>query len=241
MPDSGLGQTTNDGAAPTHHAEAAMFQWLRAKARRWRMRTLKPFGKVAAGSLRLSLGDLAPRVAQALADAFTDADGVEVVEGNLLDLDCDGVVSPANSFGDMGGGIDKAIDDLHRGKAQEAVRAAIAERFLGELPVGMALVVELPGPRLPFVVAAPTMRVAGGVAGTINAYLAMRAALVAVVRHEKAIRSLAVPGLCTGVGGMHPAEAAEQMRAAFDSVVGDRWRQVVSPVLAPYALRRPKG
>jgi O-acetyl-ADP-ribose deacetylase (regulator of RNase III) len=86
------------------------------------------------------------------------------------------------------------------------------------------------------------MRVAGSVADTINAYLSMRAALVAVLLHNKGngrtIRSLAVPGLCTGVGGMHPAEAAEQMRAAYDSVVGGRWREVVSPVLAPYALRR---
>ena len=39
---------------------------------------------------------------------------------------------------------------------------------------------------------------------------------------------------------MHPAEAAGQMRAAFDSVVGGNWRQVASPVMAPYALRRPK-
>ncbi len=222
-----------------------MFQWLAAKTRRWRMTTLKPFGKVPAGSLRLSLGDLDPRVARALADAFADADATEVVEGNLLGLDCDGIIAPANSFGDMSGGIDKAIDDLHGGRAQEALRAAIAERFLGELPVGMALVVELPGPRLPFVVAAPTMRVPGGVAGTLNAYLAMRAALVAVLLHHKddrrPIRSLAIPGLCTGVGGMHPVEAAEQMRAAYDSVVGGRWRQAVSPVLAPYALRRPRA
>jgi hypothetical protein len=34
-----------------------MFQWLVAKARRWRMKTLKPFGKAASGLL-LSLGDL---------------------------------------------------------------------------------------------------------------------------------------------------------------------------------------
>jgi hypothetical protein len=33
-----------------------MFQWLVAKARRWRMKTLKPFGK-AAGGLLPSLGD----------------------------------------------------------------------------------------------------------------------------------------------------------------------------------------
>jgi O-acetyl-ADP-ribose deacetylase (regulator of RNase III) len=197
------------------------------------------------GGLRLSLGDLDPGVAGALADAFADAEAVEVVEGNLLGLGCDGVVSPANSFGDMGGGIDKAIDDFHRGKAQEAVRAAIAEQFLGELPVGMALVVDLSTRRFPFVVAAPTMRVPGSVVGTINAYLSMRAALVAVLRHNAAggrpIRSLAVPGLCTGVGGLHPAEAAGQMRTAYDSVVGGLWRRVASPVLAPYALRRPKA
>lgn len=222
-----------------------MIQWLTGKVRRWRMNTLKPFGRSASAGLRLSLGDLSPAVARALADAFADADEVEVVEGNLLGLDCDAVVSPANSFGDMGGGIDKAIDDFHGGKAQDAVRAAISERFFGELPVGMALVVELPAPRLPFVVAAPTMRVAGAVAGTINAYLSMRAALVAVLLHNsgggRPIRGLAVPGLCTGVGGMDPAEAAEQMRAAYDSVVGGRWRQVVSPVQAPYAMRRTQG
>ena len=62
--------------------------------------------------------------------------GVEVVHGNLLDLGCDAVVSPANSFGDMSGGIDKAIDDFHDGEAQRRVMAAIAEQFLGELPVG---------------------------------------------------------------------------------------------------------
>jgi O-acetyl-ADP-ribose deacetylase (regulator of RNase III) len=225
--------------------DPVMFPWLMAKARRWRMKTLKPFGKAAAGGVRLSLGDLDPSVAGALADAFADADQAEVVEGNLLDLDCEAVVSPANSFGDMGGGIDKAIDDFHRGAAQKAVMEAIAGQFLGELPVGMALVVELPARRLPFVVAAPTMRVPGSVVGTINAYLAMRAALIAVHRHNTAggrsIRNLAIPGLCTGVGGMHPAESAAQMRAAYDSVVGGRWRDVASPVLAPYALRRPKA
>jgi O-acetyl-ADP-ribose deacetylase (regulator of RNase III) len=222
-----------------------MFRWLTAKARRWRMKTLKPFGKsAAAAGLRLSVGDLDPGVAAALADAFADAGPVEVVEGDLLDLDCEAIVSPANSFGDMGGGIDKAIDDLHGGAAQKAVMAAITERFLGELPVGMALVVELPARRFPVVVAAPTMRIPGSVAGTINAYLSMRAALVAVLRNGqaggRAVRTLAVPGLGTGVGGMHPADAAGQMRSAYESVVGGGWRQVLSPVLAPYALRRPK-
>ncbi len=212
-----------------------------AKLRRWRMNTRKPFGTVPVNALRLSLGDTSPDVARALADAFADVDAVEVVEGDLLALACDSIVSPANSFGDMSGGIDKAIDDFHRGEAQRRLRSAIAEQFLGELPVGAALVVELPGRRFPFVVAAPTMRVPGNVAGTINAYLAMRAALVAVLRYNAArggpIHSLAVPGLATGVGGMGPGEAAEQMRTAYDSVLGERWRQVVHPALAPYATQ----
>jgi O-acetyl-ADP-ribose deacetylase (regulator of RNase III) len=205
------------------------------------MKTLKSFDGTSSANLQVSLGDLNPAVARALAAAFDDVPGVEVVEGNLLDLSCDAVVSPANSFGDMGGGIDKAIDDFHQGEAQRRVMAAIAEQFFGELPVGAALVVELPARRFPFVVAAPTMRVAGSVAGSINAYLSMRAALVAVLKHNAAgsrpIRTLAIPGLGTGVGGIPCHEAAEQMRAAHDNVVGGRWRQVAHAAQAPYALR----
>ena len=62
-----------------------------------------------------------------------------------------------------------------------------------------------------------------------------------VLRHNAAsprvIRTLAVPGLCTGVGGMPSAEAARQMRVAYDIVIGGRWREVTHPALAPYALR----
>jgi len=118
-----------------------MFNSIAAKVRRWRMDTLKPFGKLRPECLRISLGDRNPEVAAALAGAFGNVPEVEVVAGNLLELSCDAIVSPANSFGDMGGGIDKAIDDFHRGEAQRAVVNAIASQFFGELPVGAALVV----------------------------------------------------------------------------------------------------
>jgi O-acetyl-ADP-ribose deacetylase (regulator of RNase III) len=208
------------------------------------MKVHKPFGKDArSDSLRVSLCDREAEGAQAFADAFAGVSAVEVVEGNLLDLACDALVSPANSFGDMGGGIDKHIDDFHGGAAQRAVMAAIAEHFYGELPVGMALVVELPGTRFAFLVCAPTMRIPSSVVGTINAYLSMRATLVAVLRHNAAggrhIRSLAVPGLCTGVGGVPFPEAAAQMRTAYDQVLGGEWRRVKHPAMAPYAFRRP--
>jgi O-acetyl-ADP-ribose deacetylase (regulator of RNase III) len=219
-----------------------MLDAMMAKVRRRRMKTLKHFGAFPRRiEPRLSLADRNGVVAESLARVFHDAPAVEVAEGDLLDLDCDAVVSPANSFGDMSGGIDKSIDDFHGGAAQRSVMAAIAEQFLGELPVGMALIVEIPGRRFPFVVAAPTMRVPSRVADSLNAYLAMRAALVAVLRHNAAglrsIRSLAVPGLCTGVGGMSPEEAAAQMRAAYDNIIGQRWRGIGHPAMAPFAFR----
>ena len=219
-----------------------MLDAMMAKARRWRMKTLKPFATFATrAELRLSLVDWNGEVADALARAFHDTPAVEVAEGNLLDLDCDAIVSPANSFGDMSGGIDKAIDDFHHGAAQRSIMAAIAEHFLGELPVGMALIVEIPCRRFPFVVAAPTMRVPSRVADSLNAYLALRAARVAVLRHNatglRTIRSLAVPGLCTGVGGMASEDAAEQMRTAYDNIIGQRWRGISHPALAPFSFR----
>ena len=207
------------------------------------MKTVKPFGKRAgahSGTLRLSLCDRNPDITDLWSEVFSDVDCVEVVEGNLLDLDCDALISPANSFGDMSGGIDKAIDDFYQGRAQKAVMAAIRDQYLGELPVGVALIVPLTGPRFPFIVAAPTMRVPVNVGQTINAYLSLRAALVAVLQHNREnpmpIRSIAVPGLCTGVGGMDFGIAARQMRSAFDNVIGEGWKEVVHPAQAPYAL-----
>jgi O-acetyl-ADP-ribose deacetylase (regulator of RNase III) len=212
------------------------------------MKTVKAFGKEAgsgSGTLRISLCDRNPDITDIWSEVFRDADCVEVVEGDLLELDCDALVSPANSFGDMSGGIDQAIDDFYGGRAQDAVMAAIRDRYLGELPVGVALIVALDGPRFPFLVAAPTMRVPTGVGQTINAYLSLRAALVAVFQHNwdspRPIRSLAVPGLCTGVGGMDFGIAARQMRSAFDNVIGGGWKDVVHPAQAPYALGSTAG
>lgn len=224
-----------------------MIEALMRMIRRRRMITLKPFGEFPPGALRVSLGDRSARVADRLHYRFHDVAAVEVIHGDLLDLDADAIVSPANSFGDMGGGIDKAIDDFHAGEAQRRLRQAIAESCFGELTVGTALVVELPARRFPFVVAAPTMRIPGSIEGSINAYLSMRAALVAVLRHnsdtgrKRPIRSLAVPGLGTGVGGLDADDASEQMRAAYDGIVGGRWREIVHPAQAPFAWRGRRG
>src|SRR4051794_16426612 len=109
---------------------ASPFRFLAALHRRRRMRNAKPFGKsLPADTLRLSLCDRSPEMVDAWIDTFRALDAVEILQGNLLDLDCDAPVSPANSFGDMSGGLDQLIDDFYRGAAQRAVTAAIREQF----------------------------------------------------------------------------------------------------------------
>jgi O-acetyl-ADP-ribose deacetylase (regulator of RNase III) len=222
----------------------AMLNLFWSRLRRWNVQQVKPLDRVRKADLQLSLGDLNLDVARSLAEAFADVAAVEVVCGNLLDLNCDAIVSPANSFGDMGGGIDKAIDAFHGGQAQPRVMEAIRQRFLGELPVGMATIVEMPTTRFRAIVVAPTMRIPGRVTGTIHAYLAMRAALVAVIQynqtHQPPIRSLAIPGLATGVGGLGFEESAKQLRVAYDNIIGGGWQQVQHAAQAPYVLAAPE-
>jgi len=54
--------------------------------------------------------------------------------------------------------------------------------------VGQALIVETYDAGIPFMVAAPTMRVPDDIRGTPNAYLAFRAALRAVKAHNQSLR-----------------------------------------------------
>jgi O-acetyl-ADP-ribose deacetylase (regulator of RNase III) len=67
------------------------------------------------------------------------------------------------------------------------------------------------------------MRVPESVAQTLNAYLAFRATLLAVVKHNRnspsqRIHSIVVPGLGTGIGAMDARRCAAQMRIAMDHV-----------------------
>ncbi|MFN0201232.1 MAG: macro domain-containing protein [Bacteroidia bacterium] len=168
---------------------------------------LKPFGKtLEEESLRMSICDQNRDIATVFAQVFAEEPNVEISCGNLLHLSADGLVSPANSFGDMGGGLDKAIDDYFSGKVQANVQRYIQTEHFGELPVGIASVLFMDNEEYPYLIVAPTMRIPGNVGKTINAYLAMRAIWVAVIKHNRLssrkIKHILLPSLCTGVGGM---------------------------------------
>lgn len=147
---------------------------------------------------------------------FKHQTNVTVLKGDLTQASCDAIVSPANSFGFMDGGVDYAISerlgwDLQL-KLQEKIRN-LPER---ELLIGKAMTIETGDESIPYLISAPTMRVPTNfnIPTSINAYLATKAAILAAKHHE-AIEYVAFPGMCTGIGRMKPEIAANQMFSAF--------------------------
>lgn len=165
---------------------------------------------------------LAPRPAMSVAwrTHFNGLPGVDMVAGTFEELpafDC--MVSAANSFGLMDGGVDAAISRYFGSSLVARVQQRILTEFLGEQPVGTSMIVETCDLLHPFVAHTPTMRVPMQIAHTDNVYLAMWAMLRAVKqhnqRHERRIQILACPGLGTGTGGVPFAEASRQMALAY--------------------------
>ncbi|MGK9233841.1 hypothetical protein KXS07_20065 [Inquilinus limosus] len=109
--------------------------------------------------MKIVLAATENRLADAWEKAFAGVDGVSVHRGSIFDVACDAVVSPANSYGFMDGGIDALYLDRFGVEVQTRLRRLILDRHHGELLVGSAEVVETGDPAQPFLIAAPTMRV----------------------------------------------------------------------------------
>jgi len=164
-------------------------------------------------------------------ESCANVEGVTVHKGSILEVACDAIVSPANSFGFMDGGIDLLYSRHFGSHVQERLQNLIRTRHHGELLVGTAEIVETDDERIPFLIAAPTMRVPMILSKGVNPYLAARAALLLIKSGEFAagsnkgtpikelVKTMAFPGLGTGVGGIPPRVCARQVRAAIDEVV----------------------
>jgi O-acetyl-ADP-ribose deacetylase (regulator of RNase III) len=174
----------------------------------------------------------------AWAAEFEGVDGVTSSCGDIFDGTlADALVSPANSFGFMDGGIDAVYSRRFGARLQSKLQDLIRNFHDGELPVGHAQVVKLNDPSFDYLISAPTMRVPMDVSMTANAYLAFRAVVRIVNRHNVEVRKLAqkkvdyeslgikfitkvlCPGLGTAIGQMPYEKCAKQMRRAYNQCV----------------------
>lgn len=160
-----------------------------------------------------------PRLARAWRQALPQEFGpaaVQVIEGDILSLPMDAVVSPANSFGFMDGGLDALYTRFFGPQLQERLQRMIREQADGELLVGQALPVETGHARIPWCISAPTMRVPRRLESAEAAYLATRAAVRCAL--AAGVESVAIPGMGTGTGGLPPESAARAMLRGIQDV-----------------------
>lgn len=132
------------------------------------------------------------------------------------------IVSPANSFGDLQGGIDLAYYNYFAGNLENRLEKVIMEEKYGELVVGDAIILKM-NSIYSYFISAPTMRVPMDVSDTVNAYLAFRAVLIKLIEFNKntddPITQVICPGLATCVGKLSAENCAKQMFDAYSIMV----------------------
>jgi O-acetyl-ADP-ribose deacetylase (regulator of RNase III) len=164
--------------------------------------------------MQLFLVDLNPYLIKAWKDSFADFPEVQIIQGDILSLAENTIVSPANSYGIMDGGIDLAYKDHFGDVVQKNVHIEISRKYNGFLPVGSAVIAETGDKRTPYIISAPTMETPGPVPDA-NAYFAMSAILKIAREHKGIIQKVFCPGLGTGTGSIDEVSAAREMAGAY--------------------------
>jgi len=178
--------------------------------------------------VKILLRDINSQITKAWTVEFKGCANVQVSTGDIFKLDADAIVSPANSYGYMDGGIDYVYSVYFGWDLQERLQQKIKRDFNGLLPVGQATIVPTNNEKIPYLISAPTMTVPTDVSETINAFLAFKASLEVVSKHNekcaiddslRRINSILCPGLGTMVGLMPAFRCAFQMKQAYHSIV----------------------
>ena len=183
------------------------------------------------------LRDKEEKIVEAWEKAFEEIQEVRISQGEIMKVKADAIVSPANSFGFMDGGIDLIYSLFFGWQLQERLQAKIVEQYEGELPIGQAIIIETNNEEIPYLISAPTMRLPMDVSDSVNAYLAFRASILAVKHFnqtaDKPIKSVVCPGLCTATGNMPYNRSARQMAIAYRNVA---FGQIKLPFHASYLM-----
>lgn len=166
--------------------------------------------------MKIILADKNLALVEAWKEAFEGVESVEIYCDSIFNHKADAMVSPANSFGFMDGGLDYAISTVLGWHVQMRLREMIDELPERELLVGKVLTLPTLSEQWPYLISAPTMRVPMilGI-NSVNVYLASLAIFNELISNPN-ISSIVVSGLGTGVGQVPPRICAHQMREAYN-------------------------
>ncbi|MFQ6051553.1 MAG: macro domain-containing protein [Candidatus Hydrothermarchaeota archaeon] len=128
---------------------------------------------------------------------------ISVLKGDITELDVEAIVNPANSYGTMGGGVALAI----KNKGGDEIEMLAMER--APIEVGSAICTPAGKLRAKIIIHAPTMEEPSMPTTYGNVKKALRASLNCALK--KNIKTMAIPGMGTGVGGLEKNKVAKLM------------------------------
>lgn len=151
--------------------------------------------------MKIYLIDINPQMINEWKIAFKEFPNVKIINSpfeNFMNLysDIDGIVSPANSFGLMDGGYDKAIIDYFGQEAQNIVLKHILTHYKGYQPVGSCTAIDIGNNQ--YILHTPTMRTPCKIDDPSIIFDCMISCLCKA--SELDLKSIVIPafGACTG-------------------------------------------
>jgi len=140
------------------------------------------------------------------------------IENIINKYKLDALISPANSFGMMNGGIDKNYTELFS-EIEKTVKSGINVAKLGKswdgtyyLPVGQNIVVPINHDYCKFMIVMPTMYMPSNIKDTNNVYSTFYGFLTHFYIQDIIV---GCPGLGTGVGCLSSLESCKQIMQAI--------------------------
>lgn len=128
------------------------------------------------------------------------------------DIQC--IVSPANSFGIMTGGYDKAIIDYFGKNVQNKVQNYIKNNYNKEQPVATSFIIDIDNNKK--LIHTPTMRIPKRIKDERIIYRCMKATLLIAIQNN--IQSILIPLFGGSTGRVHPDVIAQLMKEAYNEV-----------------------
>ncbi len=159
---------------------------------------------------------------------FREIPQVSVTCDDLFSLSVDALLIPINSFGFFEGGLPLQAADRFGFHLQEALQKKIIEAYYGEMLVGQAELLPTRKEAPAYVIAAPLFRTSeAGLSDTVNPYLAVRAAFLAIRGNpDRSIGSLGIPLLGSDAEGMTGYTSARQIRYAVRGALREKPRKL---------------
>jgi len=148
---------------------------------------------------------------------------IEVLKGDITEVDADAIVNPANSSLIMGGGVAGAIKRKGGNIIEEEAHKH------APCPIGKAVITTAGQLKAKYVIHAPTMERPA----MRTTFTKVVKAIIAALRKadENNISVIAFPGMGTGVGGLSPNDGARAFREAIKSFLLEKRPKALKKIL----------